>query len=141
VIAALVLFAWRRFRREAWLLLFVGVSHLSTRLIAGVSKNVFLRARPAEAVVQSGWQDRFFIDGGSSFPSGHAAHFWALFFAVALAFPKLRIPAFLLAVFVSVARVAVNDHYASDVLASAAIAALVSYAFARLILPRATRLP
>ncbi len=128
-LAALVLFAWKRFRGLARPLLFLGVTHLTARLIAGVLKNVFLRARPAEG-------GAFFVDGGSSFPSGHAVHFWALFFALAIAFPRLRIPALVLALFVSAARVGVNDHYASDVVASAAIAALVSYAFAWLALPR-----
>lgn len=124
ILAALLLFASKRLRGVARPLLFVGVTHLTARLLAGVLKNVFLRARPPEG-------GRFFVEEGSSFPSGHAVHFWALFFALAIAFPKLRIPALALALFVSVARVAVNDHYASDVVASAAIAALVSYAFAR----------
>lgn len=133
VAAALVMFAVARWRPAAWLVLFVGVSHLVTRLIAGVLKNVFLRARPDEALASA---DRFFVSGGSSFPSGHAAHFWALFFALAVAFPKLRIPALVLALFVSVARVAVNDHYVSDVIASAAIAAFVTAGCSLVILGR-----
>lgn len=139
VLAALVLFAVARGRTTARLLLFVGLTHLVIRLVAGVSKNVFLRARPDEALLAGGWRDAFFVDGGSSFPSGHAAHFWALFFALAVAFPKLRIPALVLAVFVSAARVVVNDHYVSDVVASAAIAALLTCGMARLLLPRAPR--
>lgn len=132
VLAAVALLPFRRSRPFAWGLLFVGITHLATRLIAGVLKNVFLRSRPFEALAGGGWRDAFFVPGGSSFPSGHAAHFWALFFAVAIAFPKLRIPALILAIGVSMARVAVNDHYVSDVVASAAIAALVSVACARI---------
>lgn len=136
--ASLIAFAVPKWRGAARLLLFVGTTHLIARLAAGVLKNVFLRARPDDALASGGWRDQFFVDGGSSFPSGHAAHFWALFFALAVAFPRLRIPALVLAVAVSVARVAVNDHYVSDVLASASIAALISFLCALLILKRRT---
>jgi membrane-associated phospholipid phosphatase len=138
VVASLVLFALAR-RRVGWLLLFVGATHLTARLTAGVLKNVFLRARPAEGLAGGEWHDRFFIEGGSSFPSGHAVHFWALFFALAFAFPRLRVPALVLAVCVSIARVAVNDHYVSDVLASVSIAAFVACGYALWLLPRAAR--
>jgi hypothetical protein len=50
VIAALVLFAMKGRRPTAWLVLYVGLVHLATRLVAGVSKNVFLRLRPYEAL-------------------------------------------------------------------------------------------
>jgi membrane-associated phospholipid phosphatase len=133
VLLAAAAFLVARWRSVAWLLLFAGLSHLTTRLIAGVLKNVFLRLRPYDAFAGGVWNDRFFADGGSSFPSGHAAHFWALFFVAALAFPRLRIAAFVLAVAVSVARIAVNDHYVSDILVSAAIAAWVSLGYAALL--------
>ena len=134
VLVGAVLFAAARHRHTGRLLLFVGVAHLVTRLIAGVLKNVFLRARPDEGT-------QWFIDGGSSFPSGHAAHFWALFFALAIAFPRLRIPALLLALFVAAARVAVHDHVVSDVVASGAIAAFVSGGCAMLMLARRAPAP
>jgi membrane-associated phospholipid phosphatase len=41
-----------------------------------------------------------------------------------------------MAAFVAVARVAVNDHYPSDVLAGMAWAALVTWASARILLPK-----
>lgn len=129
VLVALLLFAFARSREIARLLLFVGVVHLVTRLIAGVLKNVFLRARPGETA-------QWFVEGGSSFPSGHAAHFWALFFALAIAFPRLRVPSLILASFVAAARVAVNDHFVIDVVASGAIAAFVSGGCAMLMLAR-----
>jgi undecaprenyl-diphosphatase len=133
VIAGAALFAFRR--PLARLLLYVGVAHLVTRLIAGVLKNVFLRARPFDP-----HPGRFFVEDGSSFPSGHAAHFWALFFALALAFPRLRIPALILAVLVSLSRIIVNDHFVGDVLGSAAIAAFVCCGLGRMMLPRAANL-
>jgi len=123
--AAAVLFFVASRRQTAWLLLFVSLSQLSTRLIAGVLKNVFLRSRPYQ-----GAESRWFVEGGSSFPSGHAAHFWGLFFALALAFPRTRIPALVLALFVSLSRVLVNDHWLGDVTGSTAIAALVTAGWA-----------
>jgi membrane-associated phospholipid phosphatase len=136
VAASLVAFSIRRWRGMARLLLFVGVTHLATRLTAGVLKNVFLRVRPDDALATGQWQDHFFVDGGGAFPSGHAAHFWALFFASAVAFPRLRTPAVAVAICVSLARVAVNDHYVGDVLASISIAAFVAALCALLILPQ-----
>lgn len=121
LVVAAALFFVRRHRPLAWLLVFAGLSQLLARLVAGVLKNVFERTRPYE-----GLPDRWFTDGGSSFPSGHAAHFWGLFFGLSIVFPRLRIPLLVLAVFVSISRVMVNDHFVSDVVGSAAIAALVT---------------
>jgi membrane-associated phospholipid phosphatase len=111
-------------RRVGWMFLFVGTSQVMTRLVAGVLKNVFLRTRPFQG------EDLWFVDGGSSFPSGHAAHFWGFYFALAVLFPRWRVPLLILPVFTSIARVLVNDHYVSDVIASAAIGALVTYGLA-----------
>jgi membrane-associated phospholipid phosphatase len=130
---AVALFPFRRFRGVAWLLTLFALAQLTTRLVAGVVKNVFLRPRPYEALQSGSWD---FFTTGSSFPSGHAAHFWPFYFVAALAFPRLRIPFLLLALAVSISRVVVNDHFAGDVVASAAIAAAVSYGYARWILPK-----
>jgi membrane-associated phospholipid phosphatase len=135
LVAAIVLFFVASQRQIAWLLLFVSLSQLSTRLIAGVLKNVFLRSRPFQ-----GAESQWFVENGSSFPSGHAAHFWGLFFALALAFPRTRIPALVLALFVSLSRVVVNDHWVSDVTGSAAIAALVTVGWAVVFRRRLSRL-
>lgn len=140
LIAAALAFV-ARWRPLAWLFLFIALSQLLTRLIAGVLKNVFERHRPFQALAGDGYADRWFVDGGSSFPSGHAAHFWGLFFALAIVFPRTRIPALLLALFVSLSRVLVNDHYVSDVVGSAAIAALVTWGFAAAFRQRITPLP
>jgi membrane-associated phospholipid phosphatase len=123
VVAGAVL--WKA-RPWAPLVVYVGLTELVTRLIAGVLKNVFLRTRPFDA--RSG--DAWFVDGGSSFPSGHGAHFWGLFFGVAIAFPRLRIPFLILALYVSAARILVNDHYVGDVLGSAAIAGFTAWGLA-----------
>ena len=129
VIAALIAWAVRAWRAAYAPLLFVGLSHLTARLVAGVLKNVFGRLRPLEA---PSWHDVFF-DGGGSMPSGHAVHFWALFFALALLFPRARWLLLAPAVLISLARVLVNDHYVGDVIASAAIAAFSAWAWAPIV--------
>jgi membrane-associated phospholipid phosphatase len=136
LVAGLIWLAVRKDRLAGWILVFTGASQLTTRLIAGVLKNVFSRPRPFEALA-SGGHDAFF-SGGSSFPSGHAAHFWPLVFAAAIAFPRFRWPLLILALPVSCARVAINDHYLSDVAASAAIAAFVTCGYAALLRSRIT---
>lgn len=136
IAAGLLMFISSAHRAVGWIFLFFGATQLTTRLVAGVLKNVFLRPRPLDAIA-SGVPGQFFTSGGS-FPSGHAAHFWPLFFAAVIAVPRLRWPALVLAAAVSLSRVLVNDHYLSDVLASAAIAAFVALGYARLFRSRLT---
>ena len=127
--AAAILFIARSTRHLAWIFLFVGSTHLVARLVAGVLKNVFNRLRPFEVIQAGNWDSHFFGDHGSSFPSGHSAHFWSLFFPLAFLFPRYRWPLLIIPLFISVARVGVNDHWSSDVIASSAIAALVTLGF------------
>jgi membrane-associated phospholipid phosphatase len=124
-----LLFIWKSSRPVAWMLLFIGTVHLVTRLTAGTLKNVFDRLRPFEVIEAGNWDWNFFGERGSAFPSGHSAHFWSLFFALAFLFPRYRWPLLILPLFISVARVGVNDHWCSDVIASIAIAALLTLAF------------
>jgi len=116
-------------RPVAWMLLLIGSAHLITRLVAGVLKNVFHRLRPFEVIQAGNWDWKFFGDQGSSFPSGHSAHFWGLFFPLLFLFPRYRLPLLIVPVFISIARIGVNDHWCSDVIASAGLAALFTLAF------------
>jgi membrane-associated phospholipid phosphatase len=127
--AGLILFCWRSTRPAAWMLLFIGCAQFVTRIAAGTLKNVFNRLRPFEVIEAGNWDWNFFGDRGSSFPSGHAAHFWGLFFPLAFLFPRYRIPLLIVPLFISVARVGVNDHWCSDVIASSAIAAAITLFF------------
>jgi membrane-associated phospholipid phosphatase len=127
--AAAILFAWKFTRSAAWILLLVGSAQLVTRLSAGTLKGVFHRLRPFEVIQAGNWDWKFFGDHGSSFPSGHGAHFWGLFFPLAFLFPRYPIPLLILPLFISVARVGVNDHWCSDVIASMGIAALITLLF------------
>ena len=127
--AGALLFISKSTRPAAWMLLFVGTTHLVTRVTAGTLKNVFARLRPFEVIEAGNWDWNFFGERGSAFPSGHAAHFWGLFFPLAFLFPRYRLPLLIIPLFISVARIGVNDHWTSDVIASAAIAALLTFAF------------
>ena len=129
IIVGAALLAWKAKRRIAWILLFVGCTHFTARLIAGVLKEVFHRLRPVEVLPSGAWDHQFFTAHGGAFPSGHTAHFWALFFPLALLFPPLRIPLLILPIFIAIARVGVNDHWLSDVFASIAICGMVTLLF------------
>ena len=126
---ALLLFISKSTRAAAWMILFVATAHIVTRLTAGVLKNVFHRLRPFEVIQAGNWDWKFFGDHGSSFPSGHSAHFWGLYFPLAFLFPRYRIPLAILPVFIALARVGVNDHWCSDVIASIGLAALITWIF------------
>lgn len=119
----------RRTRAFGWILLFVSSTQLVTRLTAGTLKNVFNRLRPFEVIQAGNWDWKFFGEHGSSFPSGHSAFFWGLFFPLAFLFPRYRLPFLIIPIFISVARIGVNDHWFSDVIASAGLAALITAAF------------
>ncbi|HWM25461.1 MAG TPA: phosphatase PAP2 family protein [Chthoniobacterales bacterium] len=127
--AGLMLFAWKSTRAAAWMLLFIGCAQFVTRITAGTLKNVFHRLRPFEVIGAGNWDWKFFGAEGNSFPSGHAAHWWGLFFPLAFLFPRYRLPLLIIPLFISVARVGVNDHWCSDVLGSAAIAAAITLLF------------
>lgn len=127
--AAAILFVWKSTRAAAWMLLFIGVAQIVTRLTAGTLKNVFNRLRPFEVIEAGNWDWNFFGDRGSSFPSGHSALFWGLFFPLAFLFPRYRLPFLIIPLFITVARVGVNDHWCSDVIASAGIAAAITLLF------------
>jgi membrane-associated phospholipid phosphatase len=127
--AGALLFIARSTRPAGWIFLFIGCSHFVTRVTAGVLKNVFDRLRPFEVIQAGDWDWKFFTGHGNSFPSGHSAQFWGLFFPLAFLFPRLRLPLLIVPVFISIARVGVNDHWCSDVIASAGLAALFTWIF------------
>ena len=107
---------------------FIGLTHIITRVVAGVLKNVFLRPRPFEWL---NGNDSDFLSVGSSFPSGHAAHFFGLLLPIVFLYRRFAWM-LILPVFVSLSRIIANDHYLSDVIASVAIAVLFTWLFARL---------
>lgn len=127
--ASAVLFISRSSRPVAWMVLFIACTQLVTRLTAGALKGVFERLRPFEVIQAGNWDWKFFAGHGTSFPSGHAAFFWGLFFPLAFLFPRYRVPLLIVPLFICAARVGVNEHWCSDVIASAALAASITLAF------------
>jgi membrane-associated phospholipid phosphatase len=126
---AALLFISKASRPIAWILLFVGSAQVVTRLTAGVLKNVFERLRPFQVIEAGNWDWKFFSGHGNSFPSGHSAFFWGLFFPLAFLFPQYRFPLLIVPIFISIARPGVNDHWCSDVIASAGLAAFITLVF------------
>ena len=124
-----LLFISKASRSIAWILLFVGTAQVVTRLTAGVLKNVFERLRPFQVIEAGNWDWKFFSGHGNAFPSGHSAFFWGLFFPLAFLFPRYRLPLLIIPVFISIARLGVNDHWCSDVIASAGLAAFITLIF------------
>jgi membrane-associated phospholipid phosphatase len=126
---AALLFISKTSRSIAWILLFVGAAQVATRLAGGVLKNVFERLRPFQVIEAGNWDWKFFSGHGSSFPSGHSAFFWGLFFPLAYLFPRYRLPLLIAPIFITIARPGVNDHWCSDVIASAGLAAFITLVF------------
>jgi membrane-associated phospholipid phosphatase len=126
----------RKHRTLAQSLLFIGLAHVTARFVVGIMKPPFSRLRPYEVLRGEGWHDTWFAPVGNSFPSGHAVHFWSLFFPLAVLFPRYWLPLAGLPIVISASRVLVNDHYLSDVVASLAAAASVTWVYAKLILER-----
>lgn len=71
----------------------------------------------------------------SSFPSGHTVTAFSLAAAVSILFPRLAIPAFIVAASIGISRILITSHYLSDVIAGAGIGILstmiVKYYFDR----------
>jgi membrane-associated phospholipid phosphatase len=117
---------------RAKLFFFVSLTFIFARLSAGMLKNVFERIRPFELLETNQFGQTFFIDGGSSFPSGHAAHFWGLFLPLMFLFPKYKVVLLIVPVIIGLSRIIVNDHYLSDVLTSFYIAFFFTFISARI---------
>ena len=83
---------------------------ISTGVIVWGMKEIIGRKRPLDDVV-----------GNPAFPSGHTAYAFAGATLLAARYPKLRIPLYLGAGLVGVTRIYLGRHYASDVIAGAAV--------------------
>src|SRR5215475_6424677 len=91
---------------------------LDSLIVTGVLKQVFRRNRPDDKNPGDFW------GGGGSFPSGHAMQVWAIASLLDHEYKHNRIvgiTAYSLAAIVSVARVAAQRHFASDVVAGGTI--------------------
>jgi len=129
--AGAALWAWRAPLGRAVVL--IGLVDLTTRLVAASLKAPFGRLRPREALADGVDLAAAFFRDGIAFPSGHVAHFAGLAFPIAVLRPRAAPYAFAIAAYVALARIATNDHFLGDTLASAALAAAFTAAFANLL--------
>ncbi len=101
----------------------VAVSGIASQVL----KHVFGRARPKLHLQLPDMVGLYHFDvlsiyaSYASFPSGHAVTAFAMATAIAFLTPRLGAPLFLLAVLVGLSRVVILAHYASDVVAGAAL--------------------
>ena len=96
-----------------------GEAIVDTLIDVGVLKVIFRRSRPYEDNGRG-----TFFNGGTSFPSGHAAESWALASVVAHEYNKnvlVPITAYGLASLVSFSRLSGQQHFASDILFGSAM--------------------
>ena len=96
-----------------------GEAIVDTLIDVGVLKVIFRRSRPFEDNGRG-----TFFNGGTSFPSGHAAESWALASVVAHEYNKnilIPITAYGLASLVSFSRLSGQRHFASDILFGSAL--------------------
>jgi membrane-associated phospholipid phosphatase len=141
IVVGIVWWLARRSSLAARGIVFAGVVQLVTIELAWLIKDVFGRMRPFQLIENNDWSHMWFMDS-NSFPSGHNAFFWGLFLPLIYAFPRYRIPLLIVPVFIALARIDENYHFLSDVLASIALAALVTLVaatfFGRWLRPRTT---
>jgi membrane-associated phospholipid phosphatase len=119
--------AWNLRRRRRLFsggLLYVGMVQFLSTTIADLSKPLFGRARPFQAIADGRWTDLWFAgpDYGS-FPSGHVAFYAGLCVPLAILHRKFAAPLLMLPALVALQRLGSHDHYATDVGASILLAA------------------
>lgn len=125
VVATLAVARWRHAARS-WM--YLALVYLIARNLMAWIKTLSGRLRPREWLPVGGATFGH-IGDGVAFPSGHIVVFAGLALPLAVIAPRTR-PLLAVVAFVMVARVAVNAHYISDVLAGLALVALVAWACA-----------
>ena len=111
---------WGLRRPRATVLLLVLLTHLSSEASANILKVLTHRLRPDFQPDGTDAGGAFHGAGPywDSFPSGHTASYWSLFWPLALAFPRWRGPLLAVPVFVALGRLVLGVHYLSDVWAA-----------------------
>ena len=116
-------------RRPALVLLVVAADGIAD-LLARAIKSVVDEERPAFRYAEP--KALVHVPRDHSFPSGHAATSFACATVLALAFPRLAAPLYVLAAAIAFSRVYVGVHYPLDVLGGALLGLVVGLAVSRL---------
>ena len=97
---------------------------LSVLVVDGFMKPIFSRQRPYEAhVIKT--EETYPRPNSASFPSGHAASSAAGAYAISRVIPKATISLWALAALISVSRVYLGLHFASDIAAGLLIGLVI----------------
>ena len=132
-------FVWKNEQWSAKILYLILCISLSGILNTGI-KWLMGRNRPINLIEDGVFGFDFFrmiyLHENTSFPSGHTVTAFALATAFSFLYPRLRVPAFLIAVMIGLSRVVVTAHYLSDVIAGVVVGVIcslgVKYLFDRL---------
>lgn len=128
-------------RRGATLFLLLLLTHEFSMVLANVLKGSVHRLRPE---VQFG---RAYVGTGlwatgphnDSFPSSHTAIYFSLFWPLAVAFPRFRVPLLVLPGLIALGRLVLGMHYLSDVWFSLWLVVALTFLFGLLARPRALK--
>jgi membrane-associated phospholipid phosphatase len=121
---SVITLAITRLRPAAFAFLLVASTHVLDRNLTFWMKFATGRLRPSQWLAKGG--DTWFRDNGFSFPSGHVTLFASIVIPLAVMYPRTR-PLLAVVAFAMCARLAVNAHFLSDVLAGLALTALVTW--------------
>lgn len=122
--------------------LYIGSALLATTVVVNVLKIFFGRARPLLLREDIYGFDFFRLPADwRAFPSGHAGNIFVIACCCAIIMPRFRVPFFVAAAIIALARVGANAHYLSDVVAGSYIAVVISLALAHLFTGRGAKLP
>lgn len=128
----LIWLAARHGARHAQLLVATGTISVIAMACTTLLKHVFGRLRPfqMEALQASSEMGATWFAGGTSFPSGHAAFYFGLFLPLAAGIRPgpMRVIFLAVPIYVAAARINMNQHYLSDVAASALLVSLLCMA-------------
>ena len=120
-----------------WFLI-VLLTHEFSVVLANVLKGVVHRLRP-EVLFGAGYPGLGLWRQGphnDSFPSSHTAVYFSLFWPLAVAFPRWRVPLLVLPALIGVGRLVLGAHYLSDVWFSLWLVTALTFLFGQLAWPR-----
>jgi membrane-associated phospholipid phosphatase len=117
LVAAYLVGRWGLRRPGASLLLLVLLTHIASQVSSNVLKGVVHRLRP-EVLFGAGYEGLGLWANGphnDSFPSSHTAGYLSLFWPLAVAWPRYRVPLLVLPGLIMLGRLVLGAHYLSDV--------------------------